>query len=90
MRQGYAEIRRLRGWSHLRPMRGDNYCAVRATVFQLLTKGLDMQQQLGNRDDVIAVSATVILCHVVVSYRHVMPRYSRTTMHVHLPVLTDK
>ncbi|XP_046985769.1 uncharacterized protein LOC124555767 [Schistocerca americana] len=38
--KGYAEIPSTLGVSHLRRIRGDNYCGVRAAVFQVLAQGL--------------------------------------------------
>lgn len=38
--QGYSEIPLLLGLQHLRRVRGDNYCGVRAAIFQTLAQGL--------------------------------------------------
>lgn len=38
--QGYSEIPSLLGLQHLRRIRGDNYCGVRAAIFQILAQGL--------------------------------------------------
>lgn len=38
--QGYSEIPVLLGLQHLRQVRGDNYCGVRAAIFQTLAQGL--------------------------------------------------
>ncbi|XP_043234321.1 uncharacterized protein LOC122387834 isoform X2 [Amphibalanus amphitrite] len=40
MRQGYEEMASRYGLTHLQRVRGDNYCAVRAALYQLLAKGL--------------------------------------------------
>ena len=39
-RQGYEEMASRYGLTHLQRVRGDNYCAVRAALYQLLAKGL--------------------------------------------------
>nr|CAD7261170.1 unnamed protein product [Timema shepardi] len=36
---GYAEIPSMFGFQHLRRIRGDNYCGVRAAIFQTLSQG---------------------------------------------------
>nr|CAD7441877.1 unnamed protein product [Timema bartmani] len=36
---GYAEIQSMFGFQHLRRIRGDNYCGVRAAIFQTLSQG---------------------------------------------------
>ncbi|XP_069694471.1 serine-rich adhesin for platelets-like isoform X2 [Periplaneta americana] len=38
--QGYSEIPSQLGLQHLRRIRGDNYCGVRAAIFQALAQGL--------------------------------------------------
>lgn len=38
--QGYSKIPTLLGLQHLRRVRGDNYCGVRAAIFQTLAQGL--------------------------------------------------
>jgi hypothetical protein len=38
--QGYSEIPSLLGLQHIRQIRGDNYCGVRAAIFQTLAQGL--------------------------------------------------
>ncbi|KAJ9583914.1 hypothetical protein L9F63_021746, partial [Diploptera punctata] len=38
--QGYSEIPSLLGLQNLRRIRGDNYCGVRAAIFQTLSQGL--------------------------------------------------
>lgn len=38
--QGYSKIPVLLGLQHLRRVRGDNYCGVRAAIFQTLAQGL--------------------------------------------------
>jgi len=38
--QGYSKIPMLLGLQHLRRVRGDNYCGVRAAIFQTLAQGL--------------------------------------------------
>ena len=40
--QGYSEIPGLLGLNAIRVVRGDNYCAVRATMFQALARGLPL------------------------------------------------
>ncbi|KAK7862901.1 hypothetical protein R5R35_002453 [Gryllus longicercus] len=40
--KGYAEIPSLLGVQYLRSIRGDNYCGVRAALFQVLSKGLPL------------------------------------------------
>ena len=40
--QGYNEIRNLSGCEYLRRIRGDNYCALRAALFQALSEGVDI------------------------------------------------
>ena len=62
MFQGYAAIQRLYGFSQLRPMRGDNYCAVRATVYQLLVNRLNLEKHIGSKDKVLQVSAQPKCC----------------------------
>ncbi|CAG2058066.1 unnamed protein product [Timema podura] len=37
--KGYAEIQSMFGFQHLRRIRGDNYCGVRAAIFQTLSQG---------------------------------------------------
>ncbi|XP_071438684.1 uncharacterized protein [Hetaerina americana] len=38
--KGYAEIPSILGLGHIRRVRGDNYCAVRATIFQTLSQSI--------------------------------------------------
>ncbi|XP_023705471.1 uncharacterized protein LOC111863405 isoform X3 [Cryptotermes secundus] len=40
--QGYSKIPSLFGLQHLRRIRGDNYCGVRAAIFQTLAQGLNV------------------------------------------------
>lgn len=40
--QGYSEIPGLLGLNAIRVVRGDNYCAVRATMFQALVRSLPL------------------------------------------------
>ncbi|XP_075218643.1 uncharacterized protein LOC142323197 isoform X2 [Lycorma delicatula] len=40
IRRGYSEVVNSLGLKHLHRVRGDNYCAIRATLFQILTHGI--------------------------------------------------
>ncbi len=47
--QGYESIPSALGKSHLRRIRGDNYCAIRATIYQcLVNNNIDLTQRLNN------------------------------------------
>uniref|UniRef100_H2YYF2 Uncharacterized protein n=1 Tax=Ciona savignyi TaxID=51511 RepID=H2YYF2_CIOSA len=46
VRKGYAKIITAIGCSYMRQVRGDNYCALRATVFQILTQSLPILQSV--------------------------------------------
>ena len=50
--QGYFEIPSLLGLNNLRVIRGDNYCAIRATLFQVLAQRIPILSQLKNIETV--------------------------------------
>ena len=50
--QGYYEIPSLLGLNNLRVIRGDNYCAIRATLFQVLAQRIPILSQLKNIETV--------------------------------------
>ncbi|KAI2649123.1 Ubiquitin thioesterase otulin [Labeo rohita] len=55
IRKGYSEM--SRSFSGLRRVRGDNYCALRATLYQVLTNTTNMPTWLQNEDFVLLPEA---------------------------------
>ncbi|XP_028399893.1 uncharacterized protein LOC114523227 isoform X2 [Dendronephthya gigantea] len=47
IREGYFQIPQLLGLNNLRVIRGDNYCAIRAALFQALAKKIPILSKLG-------------------------------------------
>ncbi len=48
LNQGYQHIPAVLGLQHLRQVRGDNYCAIRAVLYQALVGGVDVTAQWGS------------------------------------------
>lgn len=53
MKKAYEEIPKYCQYCHLRQIRGDNYCAIRGTVFQCLLNNLPPFTSLSSKDCVI-------------------------------------
>ncbi|XP_033101358.1 uncharacterized protein LOC117104614 isoform X2 [Anneissia japonica] len=51
MRQGYEQVFN-NGYRFLRRIRGDNYCAIRATLYQALVKGLPILEKWKNTEKI--------------------------------------
>ncbi|CAB4023793.1 Hypothetical predicted protein, partial [Paramuricea clavata] len=51
VREGYFQIPHQLGLNKLRVIRGDNYCAIRATLFQVLAKKIPILSQLGKIEE---------------------------------------
>ena len=62
--QGYGSISSLTGCHHLRQIRGDNYCAIRAVLFQALAGRLPILNLFASdeKTKLEKVSATVLNC----------------------------
>jgi ubiquitin thioesterase otulin len=52
MRKGYKGIPGKVGFHHLRRIRGDNYCALRATLYQVLVHRLPLAEAIGSLQEV--------------------------------------
>ena len=50
--QGYFQIPQLLGLNSLRVIRGDNYCAIRAALFQVLAKKIPFLSNIGRIQEV--------------------------------------
>ncbi|XP_043921143.1 inactive ubiquitin thioesterase OTULINL isoform X1 [Protopterus annectens] len=50
MKKGYREVYKNHNIKHIRRVRGDNYCALRATLFQVLIRGLPLPTWIKEQD----------------------------------------
>jgi hypothetical protein len=53
--QGYYRIIDELGLTNLRVIRGDNYCAIRATLFQVLVQNIPILDRLKNIEEVLSL-----------------------------------
>lgn len=63
MRLGYQEIINVTSRSAMRKIRGDNYCGLRATCFQILSQKLSVLETWGSCDELIDLPQTLLQSH---------------------------
>lgn len=64
--QGYHQVCQLLGMSQMRRVRSDNYCAIRAVLFQSLVNNMPILQHSGSLQQVLQVNQWPPLTHVSV------------------------